>query len=77
MYKSLTVIAFALIVLSGAMGLRNVAVANASTSANSSFTMQGRPFPPPGGGHMQGRPFPPPGGGHEQGRPFPPAGGGH
>lgn len=61
MYKSLTVIAFALIVLTGAMGLRNVAVANASTTASSSFTMQGRPFPPPGPGRMQGRPFPPPG----------------
>jgi hypothetical protein len=61
MYKSLAVVAFALIVLSGAMGLRNVAVANASTSASSSFTMQGRRFPP-SGGHLQGRPFPPSGG---------------
>jgi len=47
MYKSLAVVAFSLIVLTGAMGLRNIAVANAATSTVSSFTMQGRPFPPP------------------------------
>jgi hypothetical protein len=61
MSKCLTVVAFALLVLSGAMGLRNIAVTHAATSASSSFTMQGRPFPPPGPGRMQGRPFPPPG----------------
>jgi hypothetical protein len=76
MSKCLTVVAFALLVLSGAMGLRMVTAANAATSS-SGFTMQGRPFPPPHGGGMQGRPFPPPHGGGMQGRPFPPPGGGH
>jgi len=53
MSKCLTVVAFALLVLSGAMGLRNIAVAHAANSTNSSLSMQGRPFPPPlprGGG---------------------------
>jgi hypothetical protein len=66
MSKCLTIVAFALLVLSGAMGLRNIAVTHAATSDNSTFTIQGRPFPPiggGGGGHMQGRPFPPIGGG--------------
>src|SRR5665213_2783602 len=89
MYKCLTVVAFSLLVLTGAMGLRNVAVTHASTITSSSFSIQGRPFPPPGGGRflvqaipsqgvgqLQGRPFPPPGGGRLQGRPFPPPGGG-
>jgi hypothetical protein len=65
MYKCLTLVAFTLLVLSGAMGLRNIAVAHAATSSDSSLTMQGRPFPSPrgGGGSMQGRPFPSPRGG--------------
>jgi hypothetical protein len=35
-----------LLVLSGAMGLRNIAVTHSATSSVSSLTMQGRPFPP-------------------------------
>lgn len=78
MSKCLTLVAFVLLVLSGAMGLRNIAVAHAAASNSSSITMQGRPFPPPRGGQfqMQGRPFPPPRGGQMQGRPFPPPRGG-
>jgi len=56
MSKCLTVVAFALLVLSGAMGLRNIAVTHAANSTSSSLSMQGHPFPPPlpgggGGGH--------------------------
>ena len=73
MSRCLTLVAFVLLVLSGAMGLKNLAVAHAATFGDSGLTMQGRPFPP-SGGHLQGRPFPP-SGGHLQGRPFPPSGG--
>jgi hypothetical protein len=51
MSKWLTVVAFALLVLSGAMGLRNVAVAY-SAHSGSSLSAQGIPYPPhrgPGG----------------------------
>ncbi len=41
MSKCLTVVAFVLLVLSGAMGLRNIAVANAATSSASSLSAQG------------------------------------
>jgi hypothetical protein len=50
MSKCLTVVAFVLLVLSGAMGLRNIASANTATSSMSSLSMQGRPHPLPGGG---------------------------
>lgn len=50
MCKCLTVVAFALIVLSGAMGLRNVAVAHSANSTGSVVAMSGMPFPPPLGG---------------------------
>ncbi len=52
MSKCLTVVAFALLVLSGAMGLRNIAVTHAVNSGTS-LSAQGAPFPPPlprGGG---------------------------
>ena len=53
MSKWLTVVAFALLVLSGAMGLRNVATTYAAHSSGSYLTAQGYPFPPArgGGGH--------------------------
>ena len=63
MSKCLTVVAFALLVMSAAMGLRNIAVTHAASTSNSTFTIQGRPFPPARGGSMQGRPFPPARGG--------------
>ena len=48
MSKCLTVVAFVLLVLTGAMGLRNIAVTNAVNSSASSLSAQGgRPFPPP------------------------------
>jgi hypothetical protein len=56
MYKSLTVVALALIVLTGAMGLRNVVGASAATVSATSLsahaTTGNGPFPPPrpGGG---------------------------
>ena len=76
MYKCLTVVALVLLVLSGAMGLRNVA-ASAATFSVSSHTAPSiwasgpGPIPPipPGGGHFSASgpgPIPPipPGGGH-------------
>jgi hypothetical protein len=60
MSKCLTVAAFVLFVLSGAMGLRNLAAAKAATlsgpnvSANAVWTSGIGPFPVPGqggGGH--------------------------
>ena len=53
MSKCLTVVAFVLLVLSGAMGLRNIAVAHSSTSSGSVLTAQGSPFPRGGGGHYR------------------------
>ncbi len=79
MSKWLTVVALVLLVLSGAMGLRNLVVANGPTVSalnNSPLAIWANgpgPFPPPnpgGGGHVRANgpgPFPPPnpgGGGH-------------
>jgi hypothetical protein len=50
MSKCLTVVAFALLVLSGAMGLRNIAATYSAHSSGSVLTSQGMPFPPPRGG---------------------------
>ena len=56
MSKCLTAVAFALLVLSGAMGLRSVATSNAATvpgsnlSAHSVWISGIGPFPVPGGG---------------------------
>jgi hypothetical protein len=56
MSKCLTVVAFALLVLSGAVGLRNIAAAHAVTSSASApaiWANGGGPMPSPGrgGGH--------------------------
>jgi hypothetical protein len=72
MSKWLTVVALVLLVLSGAMGLRNLAVANATTVSalnSSSLAIWGNgpgpipPIPPPsGGGHVRANgpgPIPP------------------
>ena len=77
MSKWLAVVALVLLVLSGAMGLRNFVVANASTiSASNSFNAAiwangpgPVPPPPPPGGHIWANgpgplPPPPPPGGH-------------
>jgi hypothetical protein len=79
MSKCLTVVAFVLLVLTGAMGLRNISAANAATlsvsslSAPAFWTTAIGPAPPipKGGGHMQATaigPAPPipKGGGHVQ-----------
>ena len=55
MSKCLAVVAFALLVLSGAMGLRNLAASNATVSssnlsAHSVWVSGIGPFPIPGGG---------------------------
>ena len=74
MSKCLTVVALVLLVLTGAMGLRSIVAANASTLSASSFsapaiwTNGGGPVPPVGGGggHIYsngGGPVPPVGGG--------------
>ena len=47
MSKWLSVVAFALLVLSGAMGLRNLAATYAAHHAGSTLTAQGYPYPPP------------------------------
>jgi hypothetical protein len=79
MYKCLTIVALVLLVLTGAMGLRNIVVANAATISASSLSAPViwangpgpfPPIPPAGGGHIWANgpgPFPP----------IPPAGGGH
>jgi len=79
MYKCLTVVALVLLVLTGAMGLRNIVAANASTFSGSNllasaFFASGPgpipPIPPGGGGHFSASgpgpipPIPPGGGGH-------------
>jgi hypothetical protein len=92
MSKWLTVVALVLLVLIGAMGLRNIVGANASTLSVSNGSTPAiwangpGPFPPPlgGGGHVRSNgpgPFPPPlgGGGHVSANgpgPFPPPLGG-
>jgi hypothetical protein len=52
MSKSLTVVALALFVLSGAMGLRHIATSNATTisGATTHATLGNGPFPPSRGG---------------------------
>ncbi len=79
MSKCLTVVALVSLVLSGAMGLRNLVVANAPTvsALNSSSPVIWSngpgpipPIPPPSGGHVTANgpgpipPIPPPSGGH-------------
>jgi len=64
MSKYLTVVAFALFVLTGAMGLRNVVSAS------------GLPMPGTGGGRASGLPMPGTGGGRASGLPMPGTGGG-
>ena len=70
MSKSLTVVVLVLLVLTGAMGLRNVASANAATFSVSSHATLGNgphPLPLPGGGKFGNGPHPlplPGGGGH-------------
>jgi len=54
MAKGLTVVVFALLVLSGVLGLGNIAAANAATFSAPVALQGGAPFPPPP---------PPPGGG--------------
>jgi hypothetical protein len=52
--KYLSVVAFVLLVLTGAMGLRNIASVQGAKTSGSSLLAQGRPFPPPlpgGPGH--------------------------
>ncbi len=88
MSKWLAVVALVLLVLSGAIGLRNLVVANASTiSASNSFNAAvwangpgPYPPPPPPGGHIWANgpgpyPPPPPPGGHVRANgpgPYPP-----
>jgi hypothetical protein len=59
MSKCLTVVVFALLVLTGAMGLRNISTANAATFSGSSISARAiwttaigvpPPIPGPGGG---------------------------
>ena len=78
MSKWLAVVALVLLVLSGAIGLRNLVVANAATvsafhSSSPAIWANGPgpvpPIPPPGGGRVRANgpgpvpPIPPPGGG--------------
>jgi hypothetical protein len=88
MSKWLMVVALVLLVLTGAMGLRNMVVANATTmsafhgSAPAIWANGPGPFPPPPppGGHVRANgpgpfPPPPPPGGHVRANgpgPFPP-----
>ena len=90
MYKCLTVVALVLLVLTGAMGLRNLTAANAATFSASGFSAPVAwasgpgPIPSPGGGgHVWASgpgPIPSPGGGgHVRGSgpgPIPSTGGG-
>jgi hypothetical protein len=79
MSKWLAVVGLVLLVLSGAMGLRNLVVANAPTVSalnSSSLAIWANgpgpipPIPPPTGGHVRANgpgpipPIPPPTGGH-------------
>ena len=84
MYKCLTVVALVLLVLTGAMGLKNL-TANAATfsSASAVWASGPGPIPTPGGGHVWASgpgPIPTPGGGHFKlsgPGPIPTPGGGH
>ena len=52
--KYLSVVAFVMLVLCGAMGLRNIASVQGAKTSGPSLVAQARPFPPPlpgGGGH--------------------------
>ena len=51
MSKCLAVVAFVLLVLSGAMGLRNIAATYSAHTSGSVLTAQGRPAPMPRGGN--------------------------
>jgi hypothetical protein len=51
MSKCLAVVAFVLLVLSGAMGLRNIATAYSAHTPGSTLTAQARPMPLPRGGN--------------------------
>lgn len=51
MSKCLTVAAFVLLVLSGAMGLRNIAASYSAHTTGSVLTAQTRPMPLPKGGN--------------------------
>ena len=79
MQKCLTVVALVLLVLTGAMGLRNIVGANVVTISAASFSAPVfwasgpgpiPPIPPGGGGHFSASgpgpipPIPPGGGGH-------------
>ena len=79
MHKCLTVVALVLLVLTGAMGLRNISTANAVSISASNFSAPVfwangpgpiPPIPPGGGGHLSANgpgpipPIPPGGGGH-------------
>jgi ABC-type Co2+ transport system permease subunit len=77
MTKCLTVVALVLLVLTGALGLRNLTAANAATFSASGVSAHAIwasgpgpiPSPPGGGGHVLGSgpgpiPSPPGGGGH-------------
>jgi len=72
MSKCLTVVALVLLVLTGAMGLRNITAANAGTFSASSLSTHAvwangpGPIPSPGGGKVWANgpgPIPSPGGG--------------
>jgi hypothetical protein len=77
MSRCLTVVAFALVVLTGAIGLRNLALTHSANLSSPVLMASGLPMPPTGGGHVSGLPMPPTGGGHVSGLPMPPTGGGH
>jgi hypothetical protein len=89
MSKCLTVVALVLLVLTGALGLRNIVAANAATlsssaSSNLAFWSNGPgPIPPTPGGHFTANgpgPIPPTPGGHFTANgpgPIPPTPGGH
>jgi len=79
MHKCLTVVALVLLVLTGAMGLRNIVGANVVTISAANFSAPVfwasgpgpiPPIPPGGGGHFSASgpgpipPIPPGGGGH-------------
>ena len=53
MSKCLTVVAFVLLVLSGAMGLRNIVGTHSALTTGSSLFSQGMPHPLPGSGGGQ------------------------
>jgi len=82
MIKSMKVVAFVLMILIGAMGLRNIATANAASVSGpdvvSQFANGGGPIPPPNGGGPIPPPFAPNGSSTlaNGGGPIPPPNGG-